>query len=62
MGTLDSRQVALPQMRAVGGFGEMLEDKVEKSHQDMDRFHQRVGRLENPALVAKSSTRITRKQ
>jgi hypothetical protein len=33
---------ALEQMRRIGGFGEMLEDHVEKSHQEMDKFHQRV--------------------
>ena len=36
---------ALDQMKRVGGFGDMLEDHVEKSHQDMDKFHQRVATL-----------------
>jgi hypothetical protein len=45
---------ALEQMRRIGGFGEMLEDHVEKSHQDMDTFHQRVARLRSYDMVANS--------
>jgi hypothetical protein len=30
---------ALPLMRKHNGFGDMLEDDLEKSHQDMDRIH-----------------------
>jgi hypothetical protein len=45
---------ALKQMRDVGGFGEMLEDHVEKSHQDMDKFHQRVATLRSFEMRAHS--------
>ena len=45
---------ALEQMRRIGGFGEMLEDHVEKSHQEMDKFHQRVATLRNYEMRAKS--------
>jgi hypothetical protein len=45
---------ALNQMRRIGGFGGMLEDHVEKSHQDMDKFHQRVATLKNYEMRAKS--------
>jgi hypothetical protein len=45
---------ALEQMRIIGGFGEMLEDHVEKSHQDMDKFHQRVATLRSFEMRAKS--------
>eukprot|EP00957_Ditylum_brightwellii_P205756 15345241-Ditylum_brightwellii.AAC.1 len=34
------------------GFGNMLEDDLEKSHQDMDQFHQRNARLGNSFLHA----------
>jgi hypothetical protein len=45
---------ALDQMKEVGGFGDMLEDHVEKSHQDMDKFHQRVATLRSFEKRAKS--------
>ena len=32
-------------MREYNGFGEMLEDDLEKSHQDMDRIHRRIAGL-----------------
>jgi hypothetical protein len=48
---------ALEQMRRVVGFGEMLEDHVEKSHQDMDTFHQRVARLRSFEKRANSYSR-----
>ena len=38
---------ALEQMRRVGEFGDMFDDHVEKSHQDMDVFYQRVARLKS---------------
>ncbi len=47
---------ALEQMRNIGGCGEMLEDHVEKSHQDMDKFHQRVATLRSYAMRAKSNS------
>jgi hypothetical protein len=34
----------------------MLEDHVEKSHQDMDKFHQRVATLRSYAMRAKSNS------
>ena len=36
---------ALSQMRMFNGFGDMLEDEVEKSHQYGNRFAQRVAKL-----------------
>jgi hypothetical protein len=42
----------LEHMRRVGGFGEILEDHVEKSHHDMDKFHQRAARLRSPEMRA----------
>jgi hypothetical protein len=44
---------ALEQMRRIDGLGEMLEDHVEKSHQGMDKFHQRVATLRNYEMRAK---------
>ena len=32
-------------MREYNGFGEMLEDDLEKSHQDMDRIHRQIAGL-----------------
>ena len=32
-------------MREYNGFGEMLEDNLEKSHQDMDRIHRQIAGL-----------------
>jgi hypothetical protein len=36
---------ALPLMRKHNGFGDMLEDDLEKSHQDMDRVHRMIAGL-----------------
>ncbi len=36
---------AFPQLKALEGFGDMLEDDVEKCHQDMIRFEARYGKL-----------------
>ena len=41
-------------MREFNGFGDMLEDEVEKSHQDCDRFAQRVARLRSLELRVRS--------
>jgi uncharacterized protein YhaN len=41
-------------MKEVGWFGDMLEDHVEKIHQDMDKFHQRVTTLRSFEKRAKS--------
>jgi hypothetical protein len=43
---------AAAQMKRIGGFGDMLEDDLEKSHQDCDRFGQRVARLKSAPLKA----------
>jgi hypothetical protein len=34
---------ALRQIRKIGGFGDLLEDDAENSHQDEDKFDQRPG-------------------
>jgi hypothetical protein len=43
----------MDQMKEVGGFGDMLEDNLEKSHQDCERFRQQVARLPCPTKQAK---------
>jgi hypothetical protein len=55
---------ALPFMRQHKGFGEMLEDDLEKSHQDMDRIHRRLAGLGScskraDAISRRESTRST---
>jgi hypothetical protein len=49
---------ALSLMRKHNGFGDMLEDDLEKSHQDMDRIHRRLAGL---GSCAKRSEAISRK-
>ena len=50
---------ALAIMQKYNGFGEMLEDDLEKSHQDMDRLHRRIAGLGSCDKQAQS---ISRKQ
>jgi len=38
----------MDQMKEVGGCGDMLEDDLEKSHQDCERFRQQVAGLPCP--------------
>ena len=49
---------ALPLMREYNGFGEMLGDDLEKSHQDMDRIHRQIVGL---SLCKKRAHTISRK-
>ena len=48
---------ALSLMRKYNGFGEMLEDDLEKSHQDMDRIHRRTASLGSAKLRAQTISR-----
>jgi len=41
-------------MKEVGGFGDMLEDDLEKSHPDCERFRQQVAGLPCPTKQAES--------
>jgi hypothetical protein len=43
---------ALIQFKTIGGFGDMLEDELEKSHQEALRFRSRVSRLRSMAARA----------
>ncbi len=43
---------ALPQMERLKEFGDMLEDDVEKCHQDMIRFVARYGKMHNENIKA----------
>jgi hypothetical protein len=43
---------ALRHMRRIGGFKDMLEDHVEKSHEDGDKHDQRVARVARCKLLA----------
>lgn len=45
---------AARQMRKYKGIGELLEDDLEKSHQDMDRLHRRIAGLGSCAKRAES--------
>ena len=45
-------------MREYNGFGDILEDNLEKSHQDMDRIHRRIAGL---SLCKKRAHAISRK-
>jgi hypothetical protein len=50
LGVFFSDNHALPQMRRLHGFGEILEDHVERSHQDGDKHDHQVARLKSAEM------------